>query len=1272
MGDVPEEKTEHGDDELESQLRSAAAGSTAEQGAGGWDPFSETMSDPDSAAMGQHESDAVDGSAMGRIPATRTLGRYALHERLGQGAFGAVYRARDTVLDRNVAIKVPRQMGSAEQTEGFMNEARRLAKLQHPSIVSIHDVGSHEGICYIVTDLLQGQSLTSLLHERSPSWREAVRLVSIIGEALGHAHARSMIHRDVKPANIFITDGGLPILLDFGLALSDLEEEELGIQSGTPSYMAPEQVRGQAHRVDGRTDIYSLGVVLYELLCGRRPFRSTNLRELFRRIRDDDPQPLRQLVPELSPELEQVCLRAMARQMSDRFTTAGDFATALQGVLDVEPHTHAVVDAPAQPPSDAEPSGASSTMRRRMAAHKRHVTVVVFNCELTDVNNESSIPDAEYQHELVQSLVHCCTHSVEEFGGTIIPSTGQDVAACFGFPVICENAAERAIRAALDVMHEALSSSSGLSGRVHEDEKLSVWAAIHSGAAVVEDGAHVGDDFVLVGEARTVASRMEPLTDSGTITISDETERLVKGLFDTEDIGKRQLRGVAQPMSFYVVHRATASHRRLDRISTGGLSPLVGRDTELAVLRERWDYVAQGQGQVILLIGEAGLGKSRLVHELKRHIAGQDEGQVLEWNCSPYRVNSSLHPAIECLSRLLEFASDTPAPERLTRLKEHLQPLGIGNDEQVSLFASLLSIPAEGRYAPLGLSPQRTKERTQELLLDWLRELSLVEPMLFIVEDLHWVDASTIAFLEAIVDAGVGERILTLLTFRPEFELLWSSRAHQTQVALNRLTQRQVCEMITARSCGADPSAGLVERIAQRTDGVPLFVEEFAKIANDSVGNPDEIPVTLQDLLLARLDRMQSDMRVIQISAALGREFSYDQLYAVADMDEPVLREELSKLVAAEIVFQKGRFPSCRFTFKHALLQDAAYQSLLRTPRQRYHQKIAEVLESRFADVGDSQPELLAHHFAEAGSSARAVAYWLAAGQRSQACFANLEAINYFRNGLALIDSLEPSIKRDQMELELQLGLSTVMTMAKGWAYPDVESVHLRARELCRGIGDGSPLFHVTWGMWAWRLLRDELDTAHELAEEIWHLAEKKHDDGYLMEACFSKECTALFRGEFEDCLTYGRRGAELYDPDRCRFHAALTGMNAGCTVHSFWSWGAWIAGYPEQALRIGQQGVDLGEHLNDPFSHAHAIYHLGCVQQHCRMGAAAVASGERALQIGQEQGFDIWIALGMLCKGSGLLLEGECLDEGAALIQQGVNGFRGSGAELSLTHSLL
>ncbi|MDA0282929.1 MAG: hypothetical protein O3B86_06200 [Planctomycetota bacterium] len=655
---------------------------------------------------------------------------------------------------------------------------------------------------------------------------------------------------------------------------------------------------------------------------------------------------------------------------------------------------------------------------------------------------------------------------------------------------------------------------------------------------------------------------------------------------------------------------------------------------------------------------------------------------VIEWRCSPFFQNTGLNAAIECFGRLLAFNREASPVRRFEILSLHLFDLGMGDAESVWLVATLLGVPTEGHVPALVLSPMRQKERTLEVLLQWVRANAEQHSVLFIVEDLHWIDATSLELVGMLVDQGLNERLLSLLTFRPEFETPWGSRSNQTQLALNRLTKQQIEQMVKARLKVEEVPEEVAARISERTEGVPLFIEEFSTMISesDAVETVDgvsritsdfdinSIPTTLQDLLVSRLDRLGSRAEVVQMAATVGREFSYELIMAVLDLDAQTLQEELERLVQAEVIFQQGTPPQAIYTFKHALIQDAAYSSLLRKRLQENHRTIGECFEKQFPHIVESQPALLAHHFTAAGVTDKAIKYWQTAGQRSQASFENIEARDQFRNGLKLVAQLDESLERDQQELAFQIPLSTVLTMSGGWANPDLESVHMRARDLCERIGEGAPLFHVAWGIWAWRLLRSELDLAATLADDVLKLADD-HDDGYLMEACFAQLCTANFRGEFAKCREFTERGIRLYDTERCRFHAGITGMNAGCTVLLQGAWCLWISGYPEQAIAAGQRGVELGRELKDPFSEAYAIYHLGCVYQHCLMGTEARECGEASLAIGKEQGFGIWIALGTLCRGSGLVLEGQRINRGVELVKQGFDLFRGSGAELSLTH---
>ena len=908
---------------------------------------------------------------------------------------------------------------------------------------------------------------------------------------------------------------------------------------------------------------------------------------------------------------------------------------------------------------------------------RRQLTVMFCDLVGSTALSEQLDPE-ELRDDVVRAYQEVCAEVISHFEGHIAQYLGDGLLVYFGYPLAHEDDAQRAARAGLGILEEIERLNTRLQGDI--GVRLAVRLGIHTGLVVVGEmgGGERREPMAIVGETPNIAARLQGIAEPITIVVSSATYHLIQGYFACQALGSHTLKGLSQPIEVYRVLHESGVQSSFELAVTKGLTPLVGREQELRILLERWERVKEGEGQVVLLNGEAGIGKSRLVQALKEQLAGESHVRI-ESRCSPYYQNSSLYPVIDHLERLLFRKEDSPEEklgklERALVVAQHAVPL----QETVPLFASLLSLPLSDRYSPLDLSPQRQKQKTLEALLSWLLKEAEKQPVVRIVEDLHWVDPSTLEYLSLVVEQVPTARVFTLFTFRPDFSPPWAMRSHMTQITLNRLTRKQVEVMVERMTGGKILPVEVVQQLVAKTDGVPLFVEELTKIVLESglLKEEDEqyeltgplppfaIPSTLHDSLMARLDRLATVKEVAQLGATLGREFTYELLKAVSPLDEVTLQRGLDRLVEAELLYQRGLPPQTRYFFKHALIQEAAYQSLLKSKRQQYHQKIALVLEERFPETVEAQPELLAHHYTDAGLREQAIVYWERAGQRAVQRSANIEAVSHLTKGLELLKTLPDTPDRTQQELTLQIALGAPLRITKGFASPEVEKVYARARELSQQIGETPQLFPVLRGLGGYYIARAEFQTAHKLGEQCLRLAQSMQEPALLLHAHYLLGATLFCQGKIALAREHVEQGIALYNPRQHSSHTLLYGQDPGVACLFWTALALWYLGYPDQALKRGHEAVTLAQELSHPYSLAIALNIVAFLHQFRREGNAAQEHAEASVTLSNEGGFGFILGMGIILLGWALAEQGQG-EEGIAQMRQGLASWQATGAEL-------
>jgi class 3 adenylate cyclase/tetratricopeptide (TPR) repeat protein len=908
-------------------------------------------------------------------------------------------------------------------------------------------------------------------------------------------------------------------------------------------------------------------------------------------------------------------------------------------------------------------------------AERRQLTVLF--CDLVDSTILAGQLDPEDYRDVVRTYQTACAEVIQRYRGHIAQYLGDGLLVYFGYPQAHEDEAQHAIRTGLEMVEAIRALQPRLDAQY--GIRLAIRVGIHTGVVVVgEIGGGGRQEQLALGDTPNIAARLQGLATPDTVVISAATSRLVEGFFTWQALGAPSLKGVSQPFMVYRVLHASTAQTRLDIATSRGLTPLVGRDEEVALVQRRWDQTKTGMGQVVLISGEAGIGKSRLVQVLKDLVAAEPHARI-EWRGSPHHQQSALYPIIDHLRRLLQWHAEDPPSEKLHRLEATLTTSGMELSEAVPLLAALLSLPLPPSYPPLTLTPQRQRQRTFDTLLAWLNAEAQRWPVLVIVEDLHWIDPSTLELLSFLIDQSAQVRLCLALTTRPEFHPPWTMMAHLTSLTLRRFTPAQVERLATHVVGDKTLPPAVLQEVIRKTDGVPLFVEELIKTVLESgllreqadhyelsgPLPPLAIPATLHDALMARLDRLAAVKVVAQLGAAIGRTFTYELIQAVAQLDAATLQVALAQLVETEVVTQRGLPPQATYMFRHALIQDAAYQSLLRSTRQQHHQQIAQLLEVRFPDIRESQPELLAHHYTEAGLSPQAMPYWQRAGQRDLERSGYREAVACFERALIVLRRLPE--RRDTIEqaIDLHFDLRHAL-LPLGDQAPILD--HLREAEtLAQMLNDRQRLGQVSVYMAEYFRMMSDLDHALESGQRALTLATTLGDVGLQVKANFYLGSVYYDLGDYGRAVECLRWNVTSLDGDLLRERFGMTGLPSVLSrVYLSWSLGQ--LGVFAEATARGEEGVRIAEAADHPFSLIWAYAGIGKLyldQGDVHQGIPVL---ERGLKLCQTWDIPTLVPQVTRALGTAYALSGRVL-EALPLLEQAASQGRRGGHALYFVH---
>jgi class 3 adenylate cyclase len=1096
-------------------------------------------------------------------------------------------------------------------------------------------------------ELLEGESLDSLLRRERPGLRRTLEILGAVAAGLAHAHANHLIHRDLKPSNVLITREGRVKLLDFGLAHLMSGESPLVPHlptAGTPTYMAPEQWRGEQQ--DARTDLWAAGVMLYELLSGELPYPFTSLQQLREQVTSPEPVPsVRERAPEVPAELERLVSELLAKEPGRRLGSASELRARL---LRFE-----------------EALGPWRETPTLMAPQRRQVTLV--SCALVVPPDVRERLDPEDTGELQAAFQRWCADVFHRYDGALASSVGDEVLACFGYPTAREDDSERAVRAGLHLARER-----PMEGPWPSHPGLTVEVGIHTEAVVFDALASevLGRLPTLQGEAPRRAAALARRAGPGEVMLSGTTWKLVRSAFETESSG-------SPPAQVYRVVRERKMVSRFERaLAAGELTPLVGREHELEQWLCLWERARRGQGAMVLLSGEAGMGKSRLLQELCGRVSPESSHLLLGQCWEPFR-QSAFHPVIEPLRRFFRLGPEGLSRTEARTVQARLEGLGVPREHGQQLSA-LLASPASTGPSALSAALEHQEERKRkvlEALKLLLLRMAAERPVLFVIEDLHWADPSTLELLGLLQTDVPAAGLLLALTARPGFQPAWPPGPGLHRLALDRLPAESAAALVREASRGTRLPQETVQQLVAKTDGIPLFVEEMTRMVLERSlpGTLSTIPVTLNELLLARLDALPPRRKTLaRLCAVAGRDFLFPLLARLVDRDEATLREDLLGLVSAGLLQHKGDESGGEaYQFRHALIQETAYQSLPRGLRRQHHRRVAQAMVEGFQDVVEARPEVLAYHYTEAGEPALAMHQWELAARLALVRSAILEASAHLTQALTLVRSLPAGAKRTEDEMRLLSGLAVLLMRTQGYGSPQVARAYERALELLQEGGEGLlALDLLSMGVSAYFIESARFENAYVLAGRLLALGRRQQQPRLVAQGYRLLALLRYYEGALHKALEYREQALRIMEPhpgpwtpdDSIPVDEWVDDLSIPCFVHL-------LQARPALSRRFGHEMLELIRGPG-PSSRGVALVFLAAACQLRGEVACTLEWAEECMAVATGMMFQPLLAFSGGLRGWALCRLGRT-QEGVEALRHGIELMRKLGARVLMPYCL-